>query len=50
MDFNGTFTQSLDALVRRVMPSLVVVRGQRWGAGAGIIYSVRCIQPIAGLV
>jgi serine protease Do len=38
MDFNGTFTQSLDALVQRVMPSLVVVRGRRWGAGAGIIW------------
>ena len=39
MDFNGVFTQSLDELVRRVMPSLVVLRGRRWGAGAGIIWS-----------
>jgi len=39
MDFNGVFTQSLDGLVRRVMPSLVVLRGHRWGAGAGIIWS-----------
>lgn len=39
MDFNGTFTQSLDELVQRVLPSLVVVRGKRWGAGAGIIWS-----------
>lgn len=38
MDFNGTFTQSLDALVQRVTPSLVVVRGHRWGAGAGIVW------------
>jgi len=38
MDFNGTFTQSLDALVQRVMPSLVVVQGRRWGAGAGIVW------------
>jgi len=39
MDFNGVFTQSLDDLVQRVMPSLVVLRGRRWGAGAGIIWS-----------
>jgi len=39
MDFNGTFTQSLDDLVRRVLPSLVIIRGRRWGAGAGIIWS-----------
>lgn len=39
MDFNGTFTGSLDALVQRVMPSLAIVRGRRWGAGAGIIWS-----------
>lgn len=38
MDFNGTFTQSLDALVQRVTPSLVVVRGHRRGAGAGIVW------------
>jgi len=38
MDFNGTFTQSLDALLQRVTPSLVVVRGHRWGAGAGIVW------------
>lgn len=38
MDFNGTFTKSLDELVQRVMPSLAIVRGQRWGAGAGIIW------------
>ena len=38
MDFNGTFTQSLDALVQRVMPSLAIVRGRRWGAGAGIVW------------
>lgn len=39
MDFNGTFTQSLDELVRRVLPSLVVIRGRRGGAGAGIVWS-----------
>ena len=39
MNFNGTFTQSLDELVRRVLPSLVIIRGRRWGAGAGIIWS-----------
>jgi serine protease Do len=38
MDLNGTFTQSLDDLVQRVMPSLVVVRGKRWSAGAGVVW------------
>ena len=39
MDFNGTFTQALDEMVQRVLPSLVVIRGRRWGAGAGIVWS-----------
>lgn len=39
MDFNGKFTQSLEALVQRVMPSLAIVRGRHWGAGAGILWS-----------
>ncbi len=39
MDFNGSFTQSLDELVQCVLPSLVLVRGRRWGAGAGIVWS-----------
>ena len=38
MNFNGTFTQVIDELVQRVMPSLVIVRGHRHGAGAGIIW------------
>ena len=38
MDFNGTFTQAIDDLVQRVMPSLVIVRGHRYGAGAGIVW------------
>ena len=38
MNFNGTFTQVIDDLVQRVMPSLVVVRGHRFGAGAGIVW------------
>lgn len=38
MNFNGTFTQVIDELVQRVMPSLVVVRGHRYGAGAGIVW------------
>lgn len=38
MDFNGTFTQLIDDLVQRVMPSLVIVRGHRYGAGAGIVW------------
>jgi serine protease Do len=38
MNFNGTFTQVIDELVQRVMPSLVIVRGHRFGAGAGIIW------------
>src|SRR5262245_47834431 len=39
MNFNGTFTQVIDELVQRVMPSLVIVRGHRFGAGAGIVWS-----------
>jgi serine protease Do len=38
MNFNGTFTQVIDELVQRVMPSLVIVRGHRFGAGAGIVW------------
>jgi serine protease Do len=38
MNFNGTFTQAIDEFVQRVMPSLVVVRGHRFGAGAGIVW------------
>jgi serine protease Do len=39
MNFNGTFTQVIDELVQQVMPSLVVVRGRRFGAGAGIVWA-----------
>jgi serine protease Do len=39
MDFNGTFNQYIDELVEHVLPSLVVVRGHRYGAGAGIVWS-----------
>lgn len=38
MNFNGRFTQVIDELVQQVMPSLVVVRGHRFGAGAGIVW------------
>jgi serine protease Do len=38
MNFNGTFTQVIHDLVQQVMPSLVVVRGHRFGAGAGIVW------------
>jgi serine protease Do len=38
MNFNGTFTQVIDELVQQVLPSLVIVRGRRHGAGAGIIW------------
>ena len=38
MNFNGTFTQVIDDLVQSVMPSLVIVRGHRYGAGAGIVW------------
>jgi serine protease Do len=38
MNFNGTFTQVIDELVQRVMPSLVIVRGHRFGAGSGIVW------------
>lgn len=38
MNFNGRFTQVIDELVQRVMPSLVIVRGHRFGAGAGIVW------------
>jgi serine protease Do len=39
MNFNGTFTQVTSDLVERVMPSLVIVRGHRYGAGAGIVWN-----------
>lgn len=39
MNFNGIFTSTINELVERVMPSLVIVRGHRNGAGAGIIWS-----------
>lgn len=38
MNFNGTFTKVIDELVQQVMPSLVIVRGRRYGAGAGIVW------------
>ena len=38
MNFNGTFTQVISDLVEKVMPSLVIVRGHRFGAGSGIIW------------
>jgi len=38
MNFNGTFTQVMNELVEKVLPSLVVVRGHRFGAGAGIVW------------
>ena len=38
MNFNGTFTQVISDLVQQVLPSLVVVRGHRFGAGSGIIW------------
>src|SRR5512134_2719117 len=39
MNFNGTFTQVISDLVERVMPSLVIVRGHRHGAGSGIVWA-----------
>jgi serine protease Do len=39
MNFNGTFTQVIDELVQQVMPSLVIVRGHRYGAGAGMVWN-----------
>ena len=38
MNFNGTFTQVISDLVENVMPSLVIVRGHRFGAGSGIVW------------
>src|SRR5512143_3203082 len=38
MNFNGTFTQVIHDLVQQVLPSLVVVRGHRHGAGSGIVW------------
>jgi serine protease Do len=38
MNFNGTFTKVIEDLVQQVMPSLVVVRGHRFGAGSGIVW------------
>jgi serine protease Do len=39
MNFNGTFTQVIHELVEQVMPALVIVRGRRFGAGAGIVWA-----------
>jgi serine protease Do len=39
MNFNGAFTGAIGELVDRVLPSLVVVRGRRFGAGSGIVWS-----------
>jgi serine protease Do len=38
MNFNGTFTQVIHEFVQQVLPSLVVVRGHRFGAGSGIVW------------
>lgn len=38
MNFNGTFTQVISDLVEQVLPALVIVRGHRYGAGAGIVW------------
>ena len=38
MNFNGAFTQVVGELVQQVLPSLVIVRGHRFGAGAGIVW------------
>jgi serine protease Do len=38
MNFNGTFTQVIHELVQQVLPSLVVIRGHRYGAGSGIVW------------
>ena len=38
MNFNGTFTQVIHELVQQVLPSLVMVRGHRHGAGSGIVW------------
>jgi serine protease Do len=38
MNFNGTFTQVVSDLVQQILPSLVIVRGRRYGAGAGIVW------------
>src|SRR5919106_71177 len=38
MNFNGRFTQVISDLIEQVMPSLVVVRGHRFGAGSGIVW------------
>ena len=38
MNFNGRFTQVISDLVEQVMPALVIVRGHRFGAGAGIVW------------
>jgi serine protease Do len=38
MNFNGRFTQVISDLVEQVMPSIAIVRGHRFGAGAGIVW------------
>ncbi|OGO24136.1 MAG: hypothetical protein A2Y54_01990 [Chloroflexi bacterium RBG_16_51_16] len=39
MDFNGSFNKVIEELVMNVLPSLVIVRGHRFGGGAGMIWS-----------
>ncbi len=38
MDMMSLLNESMDDLVRLVKPSLVIVRGRRFGAGAGIVW------------
>jgi len=36
--FGGTLNADIGELVELVLPSLVLVQGRRWGAGAGIVW------------
>jgi len=39
MNFNGTFNKFVDDLVDRILRGLVIVRGHRYGGGAGFIWN-----------
>lgn len=38
MNIHEQFTQALDELIQQIVPSIVVVRAHRFGAGAGIVW------------
>ncbi len=38
MNLNGVLNSTIDELVTKVLPSLVIVKGHRYGAGAGFVW------------